>query len=149
MNRSRWIFAVLVIGALALPACTRTSAGGEAHKDEPAKVETIAGSELHRLTLIPKAAERLGIKTAPVGEEQAAGSGAKKKVVPYSAVIYDSHGDTWVYTSPENLVYVRAHIKVERIDRDKAILSEGPPAGTQVVTVGAALLFGTEFEVGH
>jgi hypothetical protein len=148
MSLSRWILVVLMIGAVGLPACTRTTAG-PAHTDEPAHVEAIAGSELHRLTLIPKAAERLGIQTGPVREEQAPGSRTKRKVVPYSAVIYDSHGDTWVYTSPENLVYVRAHIKVERIDGDKAILSEGPPAGTQVVTVGGALLFGTEFEVGH
>ncbi len=148
MSLSRWILVVLVLGAVALPACTRTAAG-PAHKDEPAKVEAIPGSELHRLTLVPKAAERLGIQTAPVAEEQAPGSRTKQKVVPYSAVLYDSHGDTWVYTSPEKLVYVRAHIKVERVAGDKAILSEGPPAGAQVVTVGGALLYGTEFEVGH
>jgi hypothetical protein len=30
-----------------------------------------------------------------------------------------------------------------------AVLSAGPTAGTTVVSVGVAELFGTEFEVGH
>lgn len=34
------------------------------------------------------------------------------------------------------------------IDGDLAVLSHVPPAGTQIVTVGAAELFGTEFGVG-
>ncbi len=148
MSINRWMLVVLMIGALGLPACTRTSAGPAA-KDEPAKVEAIAGTDLHRLTLVPKAAERLGIQTAPVREEAVPGSATKRKVIPYSAVLYDAHGDTWTYTNPERLVYVRHHIKVERIDGDRAILSEGPPAGTAVVTVAASELFGTEFEVGH
>ena len=31
---------------------------------------------------------------------------------------------------------------------DFAVLSQGPPLGTRVVTAGAAELFGTEFGVG-
>jgi hypothetical protein len=33
---------------------------------------------------------------------------------------------------------------VERVVGDLAVLSDGPPVGTPVVTVGAALLYGTE-----
>jgi hypothetical protein len=36
-----------------------------------------------------------------------------------------------------------------RIDGDRAILSDGPAPGTEVVTVGAAELLGTEYEVGE
>jgi len=76
-------------------------------------------------------------------------SGSRRKVVPYAAVLYDAHGDTWVYTNPEPLVFVRHRIMVDYINGDQAVLSEGPPAGTVVVTVGGAELFGAEFEIGH
>lgn len=76
------------------------------------------------------------------------GSGAQRKVIPYSAVIYDLRGETWVYTNPEPLVFVRHAIHVDYIEGDLAVLLEGPPAGTKVATVGVAELFGTEFGVG-
>ena len=34
-------------------------------------------------------------------------SGTLRKVVPYSAVIYDLHGETWVYMTPSPFTYVR------------------------------------------
>ena len=54
---------------------------------------------------------------------------AVRKVVPYDAVLYDVQGGTWVYTSPEPLVFVRHPVVVEYIDKGQAVLSEGPPAG--------------------
>jgi hypothetical protein len=66
------------------------------------------------------------------------------KVVPYAAVLYGVHGETWVYSNPEPLVYVRQPIVIDYVEGDLAILSEGPEVGTAVVTVGAAELFGTE-----
>lgn len=68
-------------------------------------------------------------------------------VVPYSAVMYHFDGSTWTYTNPEPFVYVRESITIDHIDGDVAFLSEGPPAGTTVVTVGAAELYGVEFGV--
>lgn len=76
-------------------------------------------------------------------------SGKPQKVVPYSSVIYDLHGDTWAYTSPENLTFIRHAIDVDYIEGDVAVLKDGPSSGTAVVVVGAAELFGTEFGVGH
>lgn len=73
-----------------------------------------------------------------------AGSGTQRKIVPYAAVIYDVKGGTWVYTNPEPLVFVRQPVSVDYIEDDLAVLSEGPPAGTAVVTVGGALLYGAE-----
>jgi hypothetical protein len=67
-------------------------------------------------------------------------------VVPYAAVLYDAHGDAWTYTSPEPLTFVRHRITVDNIQGDLAFLSSGPPVGTLVVTVGAAELYGAEFE---
>jgi hypothetical protein len=34
-----------------------------------------------------------------------------------------------------------------RIDDDTAVLSNGPPVGTEVVTVGSQELYGSEYEV--
>jgi hypothetical protein len=72
----------------------------------------------------------------------------QRSVVPYNAVIYDLKGDTWVYTSPAPLSYVRHHVKIDYIDDDTAILTEAPPVGTKVVSVGVAELFGAEFGIG-
>ena len=76
------------------------------------------------------------------------GSEEKRKIVPYAAVLYDSKGNTWVYTSPKEFVFIRHAIIIETIAGDEVFLGSGPPAGTAVVTVGGAELFGTEFGVG-
>jgi hypothetical protein len=41
---------------------------------------------------------------------------------------------------------VRRPLSVETVRNGEAILSKGPPAGTAVVTVGSAELFGVEYE---
>ena len=74
--------------------------------------------------------------------------GEKRKIIPYSAVLYDAKGNTWVYTNPEQLVFNRQPIRIETITGDKVILVDGPPVGTALVTVGGAELYGTEFGVG-
>jgi hypothetical protein len=167
---SRWMVVVLIIAGPQLSACAPASAPvasksepakGKSEpaksKSEPAKVEPIDGTDLSRVSLSAKAAKRLDIQTAPVRDTQVTrkqitggeGGGTQRTVIPYAAVLYDPDGDTWTYTNPESLVFVRHRISVDYIDRDLAILSDGPPPGTKVVTVGAAELFGTEFEVGH
>lgn len=144
--KDRWIAAVLIVACGGtLGACK--PAAVKATETKPAHVELIAGTELHKVTLTARAAERLDIQTARVDEMVL--RGAKHKVVPYAAVLYDARGETWVYTNPEPLVFVRHAIHVEYINGDRAVLSQGPPAGTAVVTVGAAELFGAEFEIGH
>jgi hypothetical protein len=77
-------------------------------------------------------------------ELQLADSEGLRKVVPYGAVYYDARGDAWVYLNSKPLVYERHPIKVEQVIGEVAVLSEGPSAGTSIVTVGAALLYGTE-----
>lgn len=72
------------------------------------------------------------------------GSDAAQKVVPYSAVYYDAKGAAWVYVSIRPLTFERHRVSVERVIGELAILSDGPPAGMPVVTVGAALLYGAE-----
>lgn len=76
-------------------------------------------------------------------------SGTLQKVVPYSAIIYDTQGNTWVYTSPEPFVFIRHAVSVEHVDDGLAILTDGPAVGTRVVTVGAAELMGIEQNIGY
>ena len=64
-------------------------------------------------------------------------------------MFYDANGDTWVYANLEPLAYVRERVTVDDIQGGQAVLTDGPPEGTPVVTVGAAELYGTEFGVGH
>ena len=66
--------------------------------------------------------------------------------MPYDAVYIDAHGGFWVYTNPEPLEFVRAPIDIVRETSTEAFLAEGPPAGTQVVTVGVPELYGSETE---
>src|SRR5680860_120439 len=113
----------------------------------PATVEQVEGSDIARVTLTEKAAERLDIQTTAT--RSAASVGEPRLMIPYSSIIYDADGGTWTYTNPEPLVFERAEISIESIDGDRVLLLEGPPAGTQVVVVGAAELFGAEFGVGH
>jgi hypothetical protein len=136
---------VLLITGLLLSACSRASADVTT-KTEPALVELIEGTEFNRVVLTEKAASRLDIQTAPIREEQV--NGTLRKVVPYAAVIYDLHGETWAYTSPEALTFVRQAITVDYIEGDLAVLVEGPPIGTEVATVGVAELYGTDTGIG-
>lgn len=135
----RWMAELLIVSGLLLSACAPVSEH-ESARAEPATVEPIEGTDLLRVTLTVRAAERLDIQTASVE----AAADAKHTIIPYAAVFYTANGDTWTYTSPEPLTFVRAPIVIEHIDGDLAFLSDGPPSGTAVVTRGAAELFGTE-----
>jgi hypothetical protein len=59
--------------------------------------------------------------------------------------LYDANGKTWVYTSPSPQVFERQEVTVARVEGGVVIATAGPPAGTTIVTVGAAELFGAEF----
>jgi hypothetical protein len=140
---SLWIWVVMIFASgLLLSACGGVST--EASIPAPAKVEADG-----RITLTEMASERLGLQTAPISEAEVGGS--VQKVVPYAAVIYGQHGETWVYASSEPLVFVRQPITIGDIEGDVGVLLEGLPVGTEVVTAGAAELFGVEsgLDEGH
>jgi multidrug efflux pump subunit AcrA (membrane-fusion protein) len=69
-------------------------------------------------------------------------------VVPLAAVLFDAFGGTWVYEAKEGGVFERQRVALIDMVGAFAVLSQGPPLGTRVVTTGAAELFGTEFGVG-
>lgn len=68
--------------------------------------------------------------------------------LPWSAVLYDMYGGTWVYVKTSPLVYSRRRVEVGHIIGDKAVITRGVEAGDEVVSQGAAEIFGTEFGVG-
>ncbi|MFL6129398.1 MAG: hypothetical protein ACJ73E_10085 [Mycobacteriales bacterium] len=140
------------LAALALLATGIGAAGcrsGAQAEEEPARaatVEAVAGTELSRVTLTEEGIRRLGIRTAPVA--RVAGTGPVRTTIPFSAVLYDPDGQAWAYTNVGENAFVRAALVVHRVDGDTAFLSEGPAAGTAVVTVGVPELYGAEYEVG-
>lgn len=75
-------------------------------------------------------------------------SSQERLVVPRASVLFDALGGTWVYEAREGGVFVRQRVALIDMVGDFAVLSQGPPLGTRVVTTGAAELFGTEFGVG-
>lgn len=150
-HRILWAVAVLIILGLHLSACALTPAGSADSESgqgvgQSARLEPIKGTNLNRVILTADAAKRLGIQTTQVRGLRIGGT--QREGVPYSAILYDLHGQVWVYTNPASLTYVRASVVVDHIDGDQAILSQGPPSGMTVVTVGVPELFGTEFEGG-
>lgn len=132
------VLAILAVSLL-LNAC-----GGKAEEggEEPAVVEQVGGTNVNRVTLTPLAAKRLDIQTAAVRSD---GKRPQRTVIPYSAVLYDPNGDTWTYTNPRPLAFVRQDISVDRIEGNSAVLSAGPPVGMAVVIVGADEIWGVEY----
>jgi hypothetical protein len=134
MKRINYLAIMIVfLAGLLLSAC-----GGQisvtSEKEAPSKLEPIEGSELSRVILTEKAAKRIGVETVPASGE----------TVPYSAVIYDTEGQTWVYTSPAPLTYVRVPILIDHIDGDQVFLSQALETEAPIVTVGVIEIYGAE-----
>jgi hypothetical protein len=138
----KWfVIAALVFAGLQFTACQ--SHNGAHHAEHPAEVEEIPGSDLKKVTLTEKAVQRIDLRTDKVREQQG------QKIVPYSSLIYDPHGETWVYISTAPRTFMRHKVEVDYIKGDIVVLKDGPPAGTVVASVAVAELYGTEFAVGH
>jgi membrane fusion protein, heavy metal efflux system len=71
--------------------------------------------------------------------------GSQQRVVPWSAVMHDINGGTWVYENTAEHTYVRRRVQVRYVLDDLAVLETGPSVGAKIVTAGAVELFGTEF----
>jgi hypothetical protein len=65
--------------------------------------------------------------------------------VPTSAILRDIYGGEWVYVRAGPHAYERRRIEVSAIKGEAALLARGLKAGDEVITAGAAELFGTEF----
>ena len=133
MKRKNFLLLLFVtVITLSLAACGPKPSTTE--KISPSTLEEIEGSELQRVILTEKAAERIGVQTVPVDG----------LVVPYSAVIYDVEGNTWIYTNPERLTFVRAQIVIDRIEGDQAFLAQELQTDAPIVTMGVIEIYGAE-----
>ncbi|MDP3293571.1 MAG: hypothetical protein Q8M37_02385 [Nevskia sp.] len=70
-------------------------------------------------------------------------------LLPMSAIVRDIDGGEWVYRVVAPGQYRRARIEVAHRDAGRALLSRGLADGDEVVSTGAAELFGSEFGAGH
>ena len=141
-------FTVLIVAAFAVclvaPFTPALAAETAVKKILPARVEATNDAKIMKVTLTPKAAERLGIV---IDEVRADPSG--RLIVPYASVLYDLTGKTWVYVSADPLTFVRGAVAIDTIKGDNVYLTDGPPAGTKVLAAGVPQVFGTEVKVGH
>ena len=141
-------FTVLTVAAFtacfAAPCASALAAETAVKKIMPARVEATNDARIMKVTLTPKAAERLGIV---IDEVRADPSG--RLIVPYASVLYDLTGKTWVYISADPLTFARGAVVIDTIKGDNVYLTEGPPAGTKVLAAGVPQVFGTEVKVGH
>jgi hypothetical protein len=132
----RWIAGCVIASIALLSACA------------PVEEESTAGSggytyDGKQVVMEAAAVERLDIQTTPVRKA----TRGSQLVIPYAAVVYGADGETWAYMSPESRTFQRAPILIDRINRGKAHLSDGPRPGTLVVTQGAPELLGAEIGI--
>jgi hypothetical protein len=73
-------------------------------------------------------------------------SDAMSLVAPWSAIVHDIHGGTWLYEEAALGLgtFSRRRVTVRFVINGQAVLATGPAPGTKVVEAGAAELFGTE-----
>jgi hypothetical protein len=128
-----------LVAAFSLSACKEIEEES-AEGYQPSKLEAVKGAEddLQRITFTKEGADRVALKT---DEVRRAGG---RKVIPYEALIYNDEAKTFVYTSPKPREFLRAAVTVDRIEGNRVLLSEGPPAGTKIVTTGVTEVYGTD-----
>jgi RND family efflux transporter MFP subunit len=81
--------------------------------------------------------QRLGV-TIPLADAK------ESLTVPWSALVFDVHGGTWVYAQTAPRTYARRRAVVLYTAGADAVLASGPAAGTKVVAAGVQELFGAE-----
>ena len=86
--------------------------------------------------------ERVAVELPLVTEQ-------RSLVVPWSAVIFDVNGGTWVMENTTGRTFARRRVEVSFVKDGMAVLKSGPNEGAKVVTRGAEELFGAETGLGQ
>ena len=153
MRLTRSWISLLTIMVVVLGGCAESKAAVK--KVSPARVEPIEGTNRKRIVLVPKAAERLALRTVRVREatpDEMAGvvpaDQSSRTAIHLDAVLYDKTGAAFTYVNPKGFDYHREPITIAGIKNKVAVLAAGPPTGTAVVTAGAAELYGVDTGVG-
>jgi len=129
----------LLASGLVVGACSEVESN--VRENQPYTVEGPEDAAIKKIKMEDATAALLPVRLATVREQ------GNRKVVPHSAVIYNPDGDAFVYTKPKAETYIRAPIDIVRVNGDRAVLSDGPPVGTTIVTTGSAELLATEYEI--
>lgn len=128
--------------ARVLPLATRS---GEAIEAEPAGLEPHVDSKRTMLqAFYVVEGKQLRLNDRVRVQVKLKDSDRTRMVAPYGAVHYDGQGKAWAYVETAPLTYERKPLDIERIEGEWAVLNDGPPLGTKVVTTGSPLLFGAE-----
>lgn len=148
MSRFRSL-AFLVCGVLSLATlggCSSVDAAAPKARD-PFTIDRNATPPI--LHLEPAAASRIGVQTSPTTGDVVLRQGfARGVAIPYGALLYKPDGTTLVYARIADGTFGSLLVTVDHIRDGVVALSAGPPAGTPVVTTGAAELMGIEYGVG-
>jgi hypothetical protein len=133
-------FVVAVATTASLAGCAEIEVPlAEPYK--PAHLESTGPEQPARVILTEEAQHRVQLQTTLVKPHGADVS------LDHAALVYDKKGKPWVFTVIGPRTYVRAAVGIKEVQEDNLILSSGPPAGTEVVTVGAIELWGTELGI--
>ncbi len=108
---------------------------------EPASVESTTPDGPKKVVFTEEAAARLDLRTSRVAAR------GERLVVDYAALVYDKAGDPWLFTVVAPRSFRRAPVEVERIEGSRVLLRRGPEPGTEVVTQGAAEVWGAELGI--
>jgi hypothetical protein len=134
-------FVVTVAAAALLAGCAEIEVP-LAEPYEPAHLESTGPDQPARVILTEEAQHRVQLQTTLVKPHGADVS------LDHAALVYDKKGKPWVFTVIGPLTYIRAAVGIKEVNENNVvILSSGPPAGTEVVTVGAIELWGTELGI--
>ena len=131
---------VVGLGGAAGPAITATPVAGPPSAD-PATATSDVFYALQAPGSAVRPGERVSVQLPLAGTEQAL-------VVPTSAIVYDISGGAWVYEATGPHDFVRRRVEIRSQVGAKTLIARGIDAGKNVVTAGAAELFGTEFGAG-
>jgi hypothetical protein len=108
---------------------------------EPAALESTGPDKPARVILTQEAVDRVALQTIEV---KALG---KDLTVDHAALVFDKAGKPWVFSVVGPRTYIRAAVTIKEVQDNVVTLTAGPPAGTQVVTVGAIELWGAELGI--
>jgi multidrug efflux system membrane fusion protein len=150
-DRARWVRVAVFSADLTqvrrgAPAAVRTLDGGPSVLATPAAgppgANAAAGTVDLYYALPGGAALAIGQRVAV---ELPTGGRMTGMTAPASAVLRDIYGGEWVYVRTAAQTYERRRIEIARLDGGQALVARGLAPGAEVVTDGAAELFGVEF----
>jgi len=137
LDRKAAAAVVVALVALAPAACKQAEAIEQEHY-QASKITPAEHGDHATVTITKLAAKRIGLETAPIENNR----------IPYAAILYDAEGQPYVFVNTKGLSFHREDVTVANVDGDTVELSDSPPAGTRVVTVGVPQIHGAELEFG-